>query len=179
MAPLDINSLIAEVIPLLQHELRNHGVSLQIEMTPSPLSVLGDRIQLQQVIMNLVLNGMEAIASVSDGPRELLIRSSKNGADQVTVAVRDTGIGIDPDNAERLFNPFFTTKPDGTGMGLSICRSIIELHGGRVWASRNRAGRHLSVLLAPCINGFRWEPALRHRAFTTFAGQSDARSILA
>jgi signal transduction histidine kinase len=136
-APIDINSLIAEVIPLLQHELRSHGVSLQTEMTPSRLSILGDRVQLQQVLMNLVLNGMEAIASVTDGPRELLIRSSKNGADQTIVAVQDSGIGIDPDNAERLFNPFFTTKPDGTGMGLSICRSIIGLHGGRVWASRN------------------------------------------
>ena len=136
-APIEINSLITEVIPLLQHELQSHSVSLQTEMTPSRLSILGDRIQLQQVLMNLILNGMEAIASVSDGPRELLIRSSKNGADQVIVSVRDTGIGIDPDNAERLFTPFFTTKPDGTGMGLSICRSIIELHGGRVWASRN------------------------------------------
>jgi signal transduction histidine kinase len=115
-------------------------------MAPSRLSILGDRIQLQQVLMNLVLNGMEAITSVTDGPRELLIRSSRNGADQVIVAVRDTGIGIDPDNAERLFNPFFTTKPDGTGMGLSICRSIIEVGGQAGHVMRGRA--YLSVLLA-------------------------------
>ena len=152
-APIEINSLITEVIPLLQHELQSHSVSLQTEMTPSRLSILGDRIQLQQVLMNLVLNGMEAIASVSDGPRELLIRSSKNGADQVIVSVRDTGIGIDPDNAERLFNPFFTTKPDGTGMGLSICRSIIELHGGRVWASRNEGRGATFQFSLPLLQG--------------------------
>jgi two-component system sensor kinase FixL len=151
--PIDINSLIAEVIPLLQHELRNHGVSLQTEMAPSRLSILGDRIQLQQVLMNLVLNGMEAITSVTDGPRELLIRSSRNGADQVIVAVRDTGIGIDPDNAERLFNPFFTTKPDGTGMGLSICRSIIEVHGGRVWASCNEGQGATFQFSLPLLQG--------------------------
>jgi signal transduction histidine kinase len=89
------------------------------------------------VILNLVLNGMEAIAPLSDGPRELVIRSGKNGPDQVSVAVQDSGVGIDPDNEKQLFNPYFTTKPHGSGMGLSICRSIVELHGGRVWASRN------------------------------------------
>jgi signal transduction histidine kinase len=137
MAPIDINSVVTEVIPLLQHELRSHRILLQLELIPSSLSVLGDRIQLQQVIMNLLLNGMEAIAPLSDGPRELLIRSGKDGPDQVTVAVQDSGVGIDPVSEKQLFNPFFTTKPHGTGMGLSICRSIIELHGGRVWASRN------------------------------------------
>ena len=99
--------------------------------------------------MNLVLNGMEAIAPLGDGPRELVIRSGKDGPDQVTVAVQDSGVGIDPDSEKQLFNPFFTTKPHGTGMGLSICRSIIELHGGRVWASRNaRRGATFHVLLA-------------------------------
>jgi PAS domain S-box-containing protein len=137
MAPLDINGIITEVIPLLQHELRSHSIVLQVELFPSLLSVLGDRIQLQQVILNLVLNGMEAIAPLSDGPRELVIRSGKNGPDQVSVAVQDSGVGIDPDNEKQLFNPYFTTKPHGSGMGLSICRSIVELHGGRVWASRN------------------------------------------
>ena len=137
MAPIDINSLITEVIPLLQHELRSHSTLLKLELIPSSLSVLGDRIQLQQVIMNLVLNGMEANAPLGDGPRELVIRSGKNGPDQVSVAVQDFGVGIDADIEKQLFNPFFTTKPHGTGMGLSICRSIIELHGGRVWASRN------------------------------------------
>jgi two-component system, LuxR family, sensor kinase FixL len=152
-APIDINSLIVEVIPLLQHQLRSHGVSLQTEMPPTRLPILGDRIQLQQVVMNLVLNGMEAMASVTDGPRELLIRSSKNGADQVIIAVRDTGVGIDPGNAERLFNPFFTTKPDGTGMGLSICRSIIEVHGGRVWASRNEGRGATFQFSLPLLQG--------------------------
>ena len=135
MAPLDMNGVITEVIPLMQHELRSHGVSLQLELTPSPFSILGDRVQLQQVMVNLMLNGMDALASVEDGPRELLIRSSQSKKDHVIVAVRDSGVGIDPDNEEKLFNPFFTTKPDGTGMGLSICRSIIERHGGQIWAS--------------------------------------------
>jgi signal transduction histidine kinase len=92
---------------------------------------------LQQVIINLVMNGIEAMAAVTDAPRKLLVRSHLHEADQVIVAVRDLGSGIDPDNADKLFNPFFTTKPNGMGMGLSICRSIIEAHGGRVWASRN------------------------------------------
>jgi signal transduction histidine kinase len=100
-------------------------------------AVRGDRVQLQQVIINLVMNGIEAMAAVTDAPRKLLVRSHLHEADQVIVAVRDLGSGIDPDNADKLFNPFFTTKPNGMGMGLSICRSIIEAHGGRVWASRN------------------------------------------
>ena len=137
MAPLDINGVIADVIPLMQRELRNQGVKLQLKIPSSPLSILGDRVQLQQVIVNLMLNGIDAIASVDDGSRELLIRANHNEAGQVTVAVTDSGIGIDPAVEERLFNPFFTTKPDGTGMGLSICRSIIEFHGGQIWASRN------------------------------------------
>ena len=99
--------------------------------------MLGDRIQLQQVIINLVMNGMEAMASVTDRPRELVIRSRRQEDGQVLIEVQDSGIGIDPENVNRLFNAFFTTKPNGMGMGLSICRSIIEAHGGRIWASRN------------------------------------------
>ena len=137
MAPLDINGVITEVLSLMRHDLMSKGVSLRLEMARSPLSILGDRIQLQQVLMNLALNGMDAVASAEDGPRELLIRSKQNGGNDVIIAVQDSGIGIDPDNEEKLFNPFFTTKPHGTGMGLSICRSIIELHGGRIWATRN------------------------------------------
>ncbi len=95
-----------------------------------------DRIQLQQVIINLVMNGMEAMAPVTDRPRELKILSQREG-DAVLVAVRDSGVGIDPEHVDRLFNAFFTTKPGGMGMGLSICRSIIEAHGGKLWAFRN------------------------------------------
>ena len=87
--------------------------------------------------MNLLVNGIQAMASVNDRPRELLIRSRAYNSEQVLVEVRDSGVGVDPEHVEQLFNPFFTTKADGMGMGLSICRSIIEAHGGRIWASRN------------------------------------------
>jgi C4-dicarboxylate-specific signal transduction histidine kinase len=99
--------------------------------------VLGDRIQLQQVVINLLMNGVEAMASITDRPRELVIRSQPHEGGQVLVAVLDSGIGIDSDTAEQLFSAFFTTKPSGMGMGLSISRSIIKAHGGRLWASPN------------------------------------------
>ena len=136
-ALLDINNLISDAILLVQREAISSHVSLQMDLASRLPAVRGDRVQLQQVIINLVMNGIEAMAAVTDAPRKLLVRSHLHEADQVIVAVRDLGSGIDPDNADKLFNPFFTTKPNGMGMGLSICRSIIEAHGGRVWASRN------------------------------------------
>ena len=136
-AALDINDAISEVIPLVQQEVLSHRVSLRLELAPTLPAVLGDRVQLQQVIINLIVNGMEAMAPVTDRPRELVVRSQLDDSGQVLVAVEDSGIGIDPENAKQLFNAFFTTKPSGMGMGLSICRSIIENHGGRLWASRN------------------------------------------
>jgi len=111
-------------------------VSLRTDLASALPTVLGDRVQLQQVMINLVINGMEAMAPVTDRPRELLIRSQHED-DQVLLAVQDSGTGIDPDNADRMFAAFFTTKPSGMGIGLSISRSIIEAHGGRLWASRN------------------------------------------
>jgi signal transduction histidine kinase len=99
--------------------------------------VLGDRVQLQQVVINLLINGVEAMAPIKDRPREILIRSQQNEAGQVLVAVLDSGIGIDSETAEKLFSAFFTTKASGMGMGLSISRSIIRAHGGRLWASPN------------------------------------------
>ena len=96
----------------------------------------GDPVELQQVIINLVMNGMEAMSAVANGKRNLMIRSQQN-ADEVLVQVEDSGIGIAPENFDRLFNSFYTTKPSGMGMGLSICRSIIEAHGGKLWASSN------------------------------------------
>jgi signal transduction histidine kinase len=99
--------------------------------------VLGDRVQLRQVLINLVMNGIEAMAAVADRPRELVIRSRRQQCDQVLVAVEDAGVGIDPKSVSQLFSAFFTTKPSGMGMGLSISRSIIEAHGGRLWATPN------------------------------------------
>jgi signal transduction histidine kinase len=136
-AQLNINKAIEDVIPLIRREINVHGVSLRLDLASSLPLVDGDRIQLQQVIMNLLMNGIQAMSAVTDRHRELRIRSREHGPDQILVAVEDSGIGIEPEHAARLFNAFFTTKPDGMGMGLSICRSIIEAHGGRLWASTN------------------------------------------
>ena len=134
---LDINEVIHEVVPLVQGQVLSHRVSLRLKLAPTLPAVLGDRVQLQQVILNLIVNGMEAMAPVTDRRRELVVRSQLDAGGLVLVAIEDAGIGIDPENAKQLFNAFFTTKPSGMGMGLSICRSIIENHGGALWASRN------------------------------------------
>jgi signal transduction histidine kinase len=136
MDSLDINEVIREAIPLVQREVFNHGASLRAELASALPPVLGDRVQLQQVVINLLINGVEAVAPIMDRPRELLIRSGHE-AGEVYVAVRDSGIGIDAKTAEQLFSAFFTTKPSGMGMGLSISRSIIRAHGGRLWVSPN------------------------------------------
>ena len=135
--PLHVNDVIGEVISLLQREMFSHRVSLRKELASALPTVFVDRIQLQQVIVNLMINSMEAMQSVTDRPRELTIRSRRDGAHQMLLTVEDCGVGISAENAERLFSPFFTTKPTGMGMGLSICRSIIEAHGGRLWAVSN------------------------------------------
>ena len=134
---LHINDVVDEVIALVQHEMSNHRMSLRKELASGLLTVFADRIQLQQVIINLVINSIEAMQSVTDRPRELTIRSRRDGSHQVLVTVKDCGVGISAENADRLFSPFFTTKPNGMGMGLSIGHSIIEAHGGRLWAEAN------------------------------------------
>ncbi len=116
----------------MQRQLVSHQVSLRIELAPALPMILGDRVQLQQVLINLMMNGIEAMQSVTDRPRELVIRSAQVEAQQVLVSVTDCGSGISAENADRLFNAFFTTKSSGMGMGLSICRSIVEAHGGRL-----------------------------------------------
>jgi C4-dicarboxylate-specific signal transduction histidine kinase len=137
MVALDINDVIREAISLEQREMLSRRVSLRTELAPTLPSVLGDRVQLQQVVINLVMNALDAMTPVTDRPRDMLIRSQQDDSNGVLVAVRDSGTGIDSENAERLFNAFFTTKPSGMGMGLSICRSIIVAHGGRLWVSPN------------------------------------------
>jgi signal transduction histidine kinase len=136
-APLNVNDVVRDVIALVQRELTSHRVSLRAELALSLPMIRGDRVQLQQVIINLAMNGMEAMQSVTDRPRELVIRSRQDGANQVLVSVTDCGVGIPAENADRLFNAFFTTKSSGMGMGLSVCRSIMEAHGGRLWAIAN------------------------------------------
>jgi PAS domain S-box-containing protein len=136
-APLDINDVISEVIALVHRELTSLQVSLRMELAPALPMILGDRVQLQQVIINLVMNGIEAMRSITERPRELVILSRRDETPQVLVSVTDCGVGISAENADRLFNPFFTTKSGGMGMGLSICRSIMEAHDGRLWAAAN------------------------------------------
>jgi PAS domain S-box-containing protein len=131
----DINDVIREVLSLPHSEVDRHRVSLRTDLATGLPPVLGDRIQLQQVILNLVMNGAEALSSVADRPRKLLIRSATHEPQSIFVAVRDSGIGLDSQTLDRIFDAFFTTKPEGMGMGLSISRTIIEAHGGRLWAT--------------------------------------------
>jgi PAS domain S-box-containing protein len=135
--PLDVNDVVRETIPLVQRELISHRVSLRMELAPALPMIHGDRIQLQQVIINLVMNGIEAMQSVTDRPRELVIRSRQDEPQQVLLSVTDCGVGISAEDPNQLFTAFFTTKSSGMGMGLSICRSIMEAHGGRLWATAN------------------------------------------
>jgi len=134
---LDINGAIREVVELTHGEAVKNGVSVRMNLADGLPVIEGDRVQLQQVVLNLIINGVEAMSGVSKGTRELLIGTGKAEAGGVLVAVRDSGPGLDPMTANRLFEAFYTTKPNGMGMGLAICRSIIEAHGGRLWASTN------------------------------------------
>ena len=134
---LNVNDIIEETIALVRRELSSHRVVLRTELAPALPAILGDRVQLQQVVINLVMNGLEAMQSVTDRPRELVIRSHRDGVQPVLVTVTDSGPGISAENADRLFNAFFTTKSSGMGMGLSICRSIVEAHGGGMSAANN------------------------------------------
>ena len=136
-ALLDINQAIEEVVHFTDDEAVRKGVALRTELAADLPFVLGDRVQLQQVLLNLIVNGMDAMSSVADGPRELLVYSRLHEANQVLVGVQDSGIGIEPENLKKIFDPFYTTKSQGMGMGLAICRSIVENHGGKLWASPN------------------------------------------
>ena len=134
---LEINEAILEVIALTRGEVVKNGVSVKTQLAEGLPLIQGDRVQLQQVILNLIVNAVEAMSGVGEGSRELLISTGKAESDGVLVAVRDSGPGLAPASLERLFGAFYTTKPGGLGMGLSICRSIIEAHGGRLWATAN------------------------------------------
>jgi signal transduction histidine kinase len=134
---VDLNEVIVEVFALAQNEARRNRVRLKQELKQDLPHVRGDRVQLQQVILNLIINGLEAIAKSQNGTRELSVISDQDGTDNVRVAVSDSGEGLDATNLERVFDAFFTTKPDGMGMGLAISRTIIESHGGRLWATSN------------------------------------------
>ena len=137
-APVDMNAVIEDTISLVHHETERNKIFLRTELHPGVPSVSGDRVQLQQVILNLAMNGIESIAGLDHEPKRLMIRSTLSNTGELLVSVEDTGLGIEVEHADRLFAPFFTTKPQGIGMGLPICRSIIEAHGGRLWAAKNQ-----------------------------------------
>src|SRR5262249_30507167 len=141
-APLDINDAIGEIAVLLQHQLTREGVDLNLDLATGLPLVHGDRVQLQQVVLNLMVNAVEALGHREARPRELAVRSAAD-ADAVVVSVKDSGPGIAPEQVEQIFDAFFTTKTGGMGIGLAICRSIVEAHGGRLWADPN-AGRGAS-----------------------------------
>ena len=130
---VDINKLIRSVLGLVYMDLRKHSIESRTDLADNLPAVIGNEVQLQQVILNLVMNGIEAMSSTE--PRVLSLKSACNRRDCGHVLIEDTGSGIDPSNLDRVFKPLFTTKAHGMGMGLSICRSIIEAHGGRIWAS--------------------------------------------
>jgi PAS domain S-box-containing protein len=150
--PLEINEVITETVSLVGGEVQRKGVSLNTELAANLPAALGDRIQLQQVILNLAINATEAMTGFEDQPRRLVIQSKLAESGEILVSVADSGPGIDPQQTAQLFAPFFTTKPDGIGMGLSISRSIIEAHGGRLWAIANQprgAVFHFALPAAP------------------------------
>jgi PAS domain S-box-containing protein len=140
MARVDVNEAVLDVITLTRSELLRHGVSLQTELATGLPLIDGDCIQLQQVILNLILNAAEAMSGIDEGAREMRISTARGASNGVLVSVRDSGPGLGPQSVDRLFEAFYTTKPDGLGMGLAICRSIVAAHGGRLWATANEPG---------------------------------------
>jgi C4-dicarboxylate-specific signal transduction histidine kinase len=134
----DLNAAINEVIEMVWAPIDKNGVSVRTSLAAELTYVCGDRVQLQQVVLNLILNAVEAMGSVEKGARELSISTKQDQKSAFLVAVEDSGPGIDPEHLDRVFAPFYTTKISGIGMGLSICRSIVAAHGGRLWAEANR-----------------------------------------
>jgi signal transduction histidine kinase len=135
--PLNVNEAIEEVVLLTRGEGRRNQVAFQLEIAENLPLVMADRVQIQQVVMNLILNGIQAMSALSDRGRVLTIKTERGESNKILVAVQDCGIGIDPGDIERVFAAFHTTKPHGMGMGLSISRSIVESHGGELWATPN------------------------------------------
>jgi len=137
---LDVNEAMIAIVRLTQGEVARHGVSAQTQLANDLPPIEGDRVQLQQVMLNLIVNAVEAMDAMRDGARHLLVSTARMESGDVLVAVQDSGPGIDATALDAVFNAFYSTKPDGLGMGLSICRAIVEAHGGRLWATSGAAG---------------------------------------
>jgi signal transduction histidine kinase len=154
-APLSVEELINEVQGLVREDLQNEQILFEVRLASGLPSVLADRVQLQQVLLNLISNAIDAMRETGGRPRELRIRAQAIEPGNVLIAVADSGAGIDPKHDGRLFEAFFTTKANGMGLGLSICRSIIEAHGGRLWATRRNPHGSVFQFTLPCEGGAR------------------------
>jgi C4-dicarboxylate-specific signal transduction histidine kinase len=155
---VDVNEVIQEMIVLLRSEATRYNISVQMELAADLPRIIGDRVQLQQVLMNLIVNSIDAMKEV-DEARELAVKSQRTEKEEVLVSVSDTGVGLPPHQADQVFNAFFTTKPHGTGMGLRISRSIVESHGGRLWAANNSPrGANFCFTLPTNIEAKEWAP---------------------
>jgi C4-dicarboxylate-specific signal transduction histidine kinase len=150
---LDVNETIHDVIALARSEIQRNGVALETQLSDDVPVILADRIQLQQVILNLMMNAIEAMSGLSEGPRELLVRSGTDESKNVVISVQDSGPGFDPRSLEHLFDAFYTTKPHGLGMGLAISRSIIDAHGGRLWVTANAPRGAVFQFILPVGSG--------------------------
>jgi signal transduction histidine kinase len=148
----EINEAILEIMGLTRAAISEHGVLAKMQLSEGLPHILGDRIQLQQVMLNLIMNAIEAMSEVSKGPRELLISTGNADSDNVLVTVSDSGPGLPDTNHQRIFDAFYTTKTSGLGMGLSICRSIVEAHGGRLWATPNQPRGAVFCMMLPIGN---------------------------
>jgi two-component system, LuxR family, sensor kinase FixL len=160
--PVEVNDLVREVAALMRSEMARRGVAVKLELAQSLPPALGRRIQLQQVILNLMVNGADAMEGVARDLRELVIGSLEDAAGAIVLTVKDVGAGIEPENFDHVFDPFFTTKPAGMGMGLAICKSIVEAHGGRIWAT-SKPGQGatfqftLPAIRTPFKEEWRWQ----------------------
>jgi signal transduction histidine kinase len=173
--PVDINETAHEVIALASGDLQRSKVVLRTELHNELPPVAGDRVQLQQVILNLLRNASDAMSGVEDRPRQLVIRTEPDEGDHVRLSVQDAGVGFDPQIADRLFEAFYTTKSDGMGMGLSVSRSIIDSHHGRLWASPNDGPGATFAFSIPCEAERATSP---HRLGAIAPAATDAQQVI-
>jgi C4-dicarboxylate-specific signal transduction histidine kinase len=151
--PLEINDVIKEVVTMTQSALQARGVSVRIDLPPGLPRALGDRVQLQQVLLNLIMNGADAMSLVASGPQILGLSSRVESSDNILVSIEDSGTGLEAGLSDRIFDPLFTTKPNGMGMGLAICKSIVEGHGGRIWALPGSPNGTVFQFTVPTLDG--------------------------